>query len=312
MAVAAKKTIRMEPAREPVSCGETRIPGTAIVTRWELVTPEMAAEYLEHNDRNRRYMPSYKERLQADMNSGQWFVTHQGAAFLDTGSLADAQHRLRAIADSGQPQWMLVTRGLPQASMEAVDRGRLRSMAHVLQLMGYSSFSNNRHVACARMMMMAPAGPYAGGLKVADVTDITLRKFMEDHQEALLAGVSIAGGEAAPLSAALARAYYYHPPAELARFMVALRDQVAEGDERRCDKTARRLGDLIKGPQLGGATARFALYRKVQNALAAWLAGKELGKLYESNEDLFPLPDPGARALAPDTLDDPGSILQGE
>jgi hypothetical protein len=104
------------------------------------VTPELAAEWLNRNPKNRRVKKKTVDAYAMDMRNGAWLPTHQGIAFDATGKLLDGQHRLLAIVQSKHPVTMLVTHGWPPANggkhktMDAVDRGVARSLADQLHL----------------------------------------------------------------------------------------------------------------------------------------------------------------------------------
>lgn len=103
-------------------------------TSLKLVTPEMAAEWLGKNIRNR------KQRLRGSMlyaneiREGRWLVHHQGIAIEEGGRLVDGQHRLQAILDTGISVPLNVTINMPRGSMDAVDRGMTRTLPDVLRL----------------------------------------------------------------------------------------------------------------------------------------------------------------------------------
>ena len=112
-----------------------------ITSQWMDVTPEMALRWLENNFRNRKLSDDVVAAYARDMRNGVWVPTHQGVAFNDRDELIDGQHRLRAIVLSGKTIKMMVTFGLPSViegaemtTMDAVDRGRTRSVAHQLKI----------------------------------------------------------------------------------------------------------------------------------------------------------------------------------
>lgn len=116
-----------------------------ITTKWEEITPKKAAAYLKRNVTNRPLREATVKGYEADMRSGNWVPTHQGVAFNDREELIDGQHRLTAVVHSEVTVRMLVTRGLPAKTgethtMDAVDRGAVRSIADQLRLQ--HGFSN--------------------------------------------------------------------------------------------------------------------------------------------------------------------------
>lgn len=110
-------------------------------SQWMDVDPATAKRWLENNFRNRSIDDDVVNAYARDMTNGVWVPTHQGIAFNDRDELIDGQHRLRAILRSGTTIRMMVTFGLPSAiagkemtTMDAVDRGRTRSVADQLKI----------------------------------------------------------------------------------------------------------------------------------------------------------------------------------
>jgi hypothetical protein len=110
-------------------------------SQWVDVTPAMAANWLKNNFGNRPLSEDVVKAYARDMINGVWVPTHQGIAFNDEDALIDGQHRLRAIVLSGRTIRMMVTFGLPSkidgkemTTMDAVDRGRTRSVADQLTI----------------------------------------------------------------------------------------------------------------------------------------------------------------------------------
>ncbi len=103
------------------------------------ITPELAADWLKANRRNRKLKQPTVEAYSLDMQNGAWLLTHQGIAFDIDGNLTDGQHRLMGILQSKTPCVMLVSTGWPaevktRKTMDAVDRGCLRSLGDQLKL----------------------------------------------------------------------------------------------------------------------------------------------------------------------------------
>jgi hypothetical protein len=108
---------------------------------WVDITPAMAGDWLRNNFRNRPVSDDVVKSYARDMLAGCWIATHQGIAFNDRDELIDGQHRLLAIVASGATVRMMVTFGMPSeiagspmTTMDAVDRGRTRSVADQLKI----------------------------------------------------------------------------------------------------------------------------------------------------------------------------------
>ena len=74
---------------------------TDMYYRFLLVTPEMAAEWLKTNERNRTPNRDKMEKIKNDMQEGNFEFTHQAIAFDKEGNLIDGQHRLTGIVETG-------------------------------------------------------------------------------------------------------------------------------------------------------------------------------------------------------------------
>lgn len=112
-----------------------------IRTVWMYIDPALAQKWMENNFRNRRMDEGTYVAYARDLVTDLWFTTHQGIAFNDRDELIDGQHRLMALILSGKTVMMMVTFGLPSiikgkemTTMDAVDRGRTRSVADQLTI----------------------------------------------------------------------------------------------------------------------------------------------------------------------------------
>lgn len=110
-------------------------------SQWMDVTPGLAKQWLGNNFRNRPISEDVVAAYARDILNGVWIPTHQGIAFNDRDELIDGQHRLHAIVRAGKTVRMMVTFGLPSVipgkemtTMDAVDRGRMRSVADQLKI----------------------------------------------------------------------------------------------------------------------------------------------------------------------------------
>lgn len=112
-----------------------------VSAQWMDVDPGTAAHWLQNNFRNRPISDDVVAAYARDMVNGEWVSTHQGIAFNDRDELIDGQHRLLAVIRAGVTVRMMVTFGLPShiegkevTTMDAVDRGRTRSVADQLKI----------------------------------------------------------------------------------------------------------------------------------------------------------------------------------
>jgi hypothetical protein len=118
----------------------------------ELVTPQLAAAYLEKNNRNRP-MSAGRVRLYVQvMKRGEWMFNGDPIRFSDRGELIDGQHRLKAVCESGCAQQFFVIRDLPFETFKTIDIGASRTGGDILALDGIKNA--NISSAGARLFLM--------------------------------------------------------------------------------------------------------------------------------------------------------------
>lgn len=98
-------------------------------TAIETIGPQQATRYLANNGVNRRLVRSRVHMFAEILKAGHFQTTHQGIAFNDKDEIIDGQHRLTAVAETGIPIQVQVTRGIPAAHARSymVDCGKNRS-----------------------------------------------------------------------------------------------------------------------------------------------------------------------------------------
>lgn len=105
-----------------------RTAGTELMT----ITPELAKQMLTANVANRDIRWWWVSALSDAIKRGEFEATHQGIAFDDMGRLADGQHRLYAVIESGVSIPMMVSFGLPQSAVKLIDQGIKRTVSDIL------------------------------------------------------------------------------------------------------------------------------------------------------------------------------------
>jgi hypothetical protein len=97
--------------------------------------------------------------------------------------------------------------------------------------------------------------------------------------------------------AVLARAFYSADPGKLRHFADVLRSGLADGAwDQPIMLLLKFLMDAVHGVR-GRPEAR-ETYGKTERALQAYLVGEQLGRLFASTAELFPLPDGDANVAA--------------
>lgn len=103
---------------------------------FELITPEIAKEWLLLNTNNyRTEIPSTVRRYSLEMSQGLWTVNTATISFACDDTLIDGQHRLLAVVDSGVSVWSYVLRNCPNefGIDPNQDKGTIRSAVKFLQ-----------------------------------------------------------------------------------------------------------------------------------------------------------------------------------
>lgn len=103
----------------------------------ELITPEIAADYLRSNSVNRKLRPKTVKRYEEEMRQNSWTLTSDAIAFDEQGNLIQGQHRLSAVVNSGLAQPFWVARNMPGDSKQNLDCGAKRELHDRLTLSGH-------------------------------------------------------------------------------------------------------------------------------------------------------------------------------
>jgi len=110
------------------------------------VTPEIAAEWLQKNENNRRQSRATIDAYARDMAAGKWLLSGDPIRFDVNGKLIDGQHRLRACIKAGVSFWTVVIHDLDSPVMRVIDHLRVRTVADNLHIEGKS---HSLHLAAA-------------------------------------------------------------------------------------------------------------------------------------------------------------------
>ena len=108
------------------------------------VTPEVAKNFLRFNTINRKKSTRNVTFLTQQMLKGMFIENGESIVFDKYNNLTDGQHRLMAIAKSGQSYHIPIVRGVDSDAMATFDTGKNRSSADILTLNG---FKNTNHLS---------------------------------------------------------------------------------------------------------------------------------------------------------------------
>lgn len=153
----------------------------AITATMEMITPQIAEEYLKHNTNNYRFLSREKVCNYAeDMKRGLWKANGESIVFDTDGTLKDGQHRLNAIVKSGIPCQILVVRGI-EDNINVFDMGMGRTISQIARANGFAVGTE----------MVGAARTFVGGFHGSAPKGV-VQKYLEDHHNELHESAMIA------------------------------------------------------------------------------------------------------------------------
>ncbi len=254
-----------------------------------VITPEKALDWLEKtNTNNRKVSDKHVQRLARDMTEGKWVMTHCGLAFGPDGTLLDGQHRLWAIAEAGVTVEMFVWRNVGPQAMMAIDCGKSRSIADILNIAGQNGDVSRHELAALRAMLAGFGDPPT--LSPAE-TSQALRRHYEALEFALTKLPIVTSARrvnTAITRAVVARAYYSLDSTTLGDFCRKLTTGIVTCASESVVVLLRQYLQENRGSSYGERVQR---YGKIERVLIAWLKGENPSRLYPVSTEQFPLPE---------------------
>lgn len=107
-----------------------------ITAKVEIITPQVAKCYLEHNGNNRILNKGHVAFLAKMMQAGTWQVNGEAIVFDKNGRLVNGQHRLSACVYANIPFETMVIRGVEEETFFTFDSGKTRSSGDVFKIQG--------------------------------------------------------------------------------------------------------------------------------------------------------------------------------
>ena len=262
----------------------------------ELVTPSKAENWLNSNKGNRKMRDGVAERYADDMKNGRWTSCPEPIAFYEDGDLADGQHRLWAIVDSGVSVSFPIARGLTRADGLNINTGLSRSLIDNARISGADTDLSRALIATARAMHF---GTIAIGRSVSNAETLEI---VEQHREAASFAASSVRRKnllcGAVVSGAVARAYAAGEPRDkLTRFCEVLGSGLYNGDNETA-AIALRNYLMSKGAVLSSSGLWVDTFLKVQNAIRYFVAGKKLTIIKAVADEAYPLKAQPTKAKA--------------
>jgi len=254
------------------------------------VTPAIAEAWLTQcNSHNRKLVDAHVEQLAGEMKAGRWRLTHQGIAFSTNRVLLDGQHRLWAVALSEMTVPMRVFFNEPAGSIGTIDAIRARSNDEIITLAGGLGVVTRGELATLRAMLTG-LGTYNRMAPGEEAERLRLHRSAVEFAHTVLPAARFRGVATAVTRGVLARAYYSSSLGRLQHFADVLQTGIASEEEDH--PIALLLKFLIEtSHRRRGRPEVRERYGKTERALSAYINGEQLGKLYATTAELFPLPE---------------------
>lgn len=258
------------------------------------ITPAEARSILKNkNDKNRKLNANTVTIFAREMSKGRWGTTHQGIAFFEDGSLADGQHRLAAIVESGVPIEIMTSYGAKRESGIFMDTGRSRSLSDAIKISDKADWITARIIQTAKLCY--------GVTKISADDAILL---CENMQESLVFSNEVlklqAKGVSTAIRAAVALAHF-HGEDELRLMQFAdmfYSGVVIENGDTAVIRVRDYLSQGNSQTRFGGSVGRKVDFNKIQNAISKFCRHEPVKLLREVVE--LPYPQIKARKVTDD------------
>jgi len=264
---------------------------------WVFITPALADHWLRHrNTNNRPIRPHREQRMTYWMANSLWDErTPQFILWDTTGALADGQHRLAGIRNSGVGFWFFVIWGLPPESRKHIDTQVSRSAADNLYLSGRRDVFGER--SPRRVESIVRAFLQGGSTKKVELDAEELEQTFDHYRSGLSFALDLMdrlpgkkGVSRAMVWALAARAYYHVSDRDRLRefFRCLISGQYSDAVR---DAAVVPYRDWLKDHSHHMNSNQAAeIYRRGVTALLAFIK-RESRKLSRAlHDDPFPLP----------------------
>jgi len=251
----------------------------------EQVTPEKAFAWLNHaNDGNRSIRDTKVNTYTDDMMNGKWTNCETPISFYKDGFLANGQHRLTAIVASKTTQLFPIYRGLNREDGLNIDTGLTRTVVDNGRISGLDTHLSNALVATARAFHTGRQADRSKPVSNAETLEI-VDMYRAGCEWAVSNGPKGKRLSSAVIKAAIARAWYHTDDHEkLKRFCEVMNTGFSDGEKESAAIAIRNY--FTEGA--GGADWPQD-FKKVQNAIKAFLDGRKLTIIKPVQDDTFPI-----------------------
>jgi hypothetical protein len=253
----------------------------------ETVTPSKAERWLDQNKANRKMRDGVAEKYADDMKNGRWTTCPTPIAFYHDGDLADGQHRLWAIVDSGESITFPIARGLERTDGLNIDTGLSRTLVDNARISGSDTDLSNELISVARAVAVGNQGN--NGKPLSNAARLVM---IEDHRDAAKWAVSNGprgrGLRNAPVLASVARAWYWEQDKDkLKRFCDVFTSGLTDREDEFAAIVLRNYFLTKRG--LLSSSLWTDTFLKTQNAVSYFMKGKRLTVIKAVNDEAYPL-----------------------
>lgn len=268
---------------------------SAYSAEFQMVTPDMATEWLASNVGNRNPKANKRAGYRRDMLAGAWQVTGESIKFAPDGRLLDGQNRLMAIVETGLTVPLLVVRGVADKAQVVMDSGASRIAADALTMAGVShapvtASASRFAIAWQRGAIHSSDSAIPTAITNTEINEFSLA---DPHiQQAAALGSGACKSVPAPPSAIAAAAWLTLGVAPFAthRFIDDLKNMRTEGKGDPRYTLLQRLNSIKAGRERVPQTT-YVFY--IIRAWNAWREEKPLGNLKTGNlHGSFDFPKP--------------------
>lgn len=130
---------RQEGGMAQTDSSAVMVPGNGPSVRRVVVDAALAKRWLAENPRNRPIQKAYVRELAAQMRDGRWRFAGDPIRRAEGNALLDGQHRLHAVIEADTAVPFFVIEGMDPNAQDVMDRGRKRTIGHVLSIHGATS-----------------------------------------------------------------------------------------------------------------------------------------------------------------------------
>lgn len=269
-----------------------KVAAPKVTPQYEYISPAKAEQMLNKNTENRKLRPGHAETLAADMKAGTWTTCYAPIVIYDTGIIADGQHRLWAIVDSGIGQWFLIVRGADKASGLNIDMGLGRTLVDNARISGVDTGLSTTLLSLCRAIEAGDRANIGRGKGQTNTQRLAhVSKHREAAQFAIHNGGKGRGFNNAIINGAIARAWYVEPDKErLTAFGKVFSSGFGEGEE---DSAAIAMRNYFQSNQFLVTTGWRDAFLKAQNAVYYFMRRRKLFVIKGLADERYPLKGEG-------------------